>query len=142
MRRSGHMLNHHAGGRAHFPWSGPCFLSPAQRTRRRAGRMSPTHLVHAARVTPPNATQRPPRLRRSRQSLVPSLSHFAFPLPGTAAHFSSCVCEISAGYLPGGVWTRSKTSCFQVLGWKAELGLDDMCADAWRWQSQNPNGYK
>ena len=30
----------------------------------------------------------------------------------------------------------------QVLGWKAELGLDDMCSDAWRWQSQNPNGYK
>ena len=27
------------------------------------------------------------------------------------------------------------------LGWKAELGLDRMCADSWRWQSQNPNGY-
>lgn len=20
-------------------------------------------------------------------------------------------------------------------------GLDEMCADTWRWQSQNPNGY-
>ncbi len=28
-----------------------------------------------------------------------------------------------------------------VLGWRAELGLDAMCNDAWRWQSNNPNGY-
>ena len=28
------------------------------------------------------------------------------------------------------------------LGWKAEYGIDDMCQDSWRWQSQNPNGYK
>lgn len=27
------------------------------------------------------------------------------------------------------------------LGWAAELGLERMMADAWRWQSQNPNGY-
>ena len=27
------------------------------------------------------------------------------------------------------------------LGWKAKLGLDTMCADAWRWQSANPDGY-
>ncbi|BFK62182.1 hypothetical protein I260019D6_14910 [Dorea longicatena] len=30
----------------------------------------------------------------------------------------------------------------KVLGWKAERGLDEMCADTWRWQSQNPNGYE
>lgn len=28
-----------------------------------------------------------------------------------------------------------------TLGWKAELGVDRFCADSWRWQSQNPNGY-
>jgi len=28
------------------------------------------------------------------------------------------------------------------LGWKAERGIDEMCRDAWKWQSQNPNGYK
>ena len=28
-----------------------------------------------------------------------------------------------------------------LLGWWAERGLADMCADAWRWQSLNPNGY-
>lgn len=27
------------------------------------------------------------------------------------------------------------------LGWKAARGLDEMCEDAWRWQSMNPNGY-
>ena len=27
------------------------------------------------------------------------------------------------------------------LRWKAALGLDAMCRDAWRWQSQNPEGY-
>ena len=27
------------------------------------------------------------------------------------------------------------------LNWEAKRGLDDMMADAWRWQSQNPNGY-
>ena len=27
------------------------------------------------------------------------------------------------------------------LGWKAEYGIKEMCADSWKWQSQNPNGY-
>ena len=27
------------------------------------------------------------------------------------------------------------------LGWNAERNLEDMCRDAWRWQSQNPEGY-
>lgn len=30
----------------------------------------------------------------------------------------------------------------EVLDWEAELGLDEMCEDAWRWQSKNPEGYK
>ncbi len=30
----------------------------------------------------------------------------------------------------------------KVLGWKAERGLDEMCEDSCRWQSQNPNGYE
>ena len=28
------------------------------------------------------------------------------------------------------------------LGWKTTRGIDEMCADTWRWQSNNPNGYK
>lgn len=27
------------------------------------------------------------------------------------------------------------------LGWEAQYGIDEMCADSWRWQSMNPNGY-
>ena len=27
------------------------------------------------------------------------------------------------------------------LGWRATRTIDDMCADSWRWQSQNPKGY-
>ncbi|MEW5802893.1 MAG: UDP-glucose 4-epimerase GalE [bacterium] len=28
------------------------------------------------------------------------------------------------------------------LGWSATLGIHEMCADAWRWQSANPDGYE
>lgn len=28
------------------------------------------------------------------------------------------------------------------LGWQAELGIEDMTRDGWRWQSGNPNGYE
>ena len=28
------------------------------------------------------------------------------------------------------------------LGWKAEKGIDEMCADSYRWQHNNPNGYE
>jgi len=28
------------------------------------------------------------------------------------------------------------------LGWTAELGIEEMCASSWKWQSSNPNGYK
>ena len=27
------------------------------------------------------------------------------------------------------------------LGWEAVRGLDEMCEDSWRWQSNNPNGF-
>jgi UDP-glucose 4-epimerase len=27
------------------------------------------------------------------------------------------------------------------LGWTAHRDVDEMCADAWRWQSANPSGY-
>lgn len=27
------------------------------------------------------------------------------------------------------------------LGWEAEYGIEEMCEDSWRWQSQNPDGY-
>ncbi len=30
----------------------------------------------------------------------------------------------------------------EELGWEAERGLDEMCTDAWKWQSSNPDGYE
>ncbi|HHR6081219.1 UDP-glucose 4-epimerase GalE [Proteus mirabilis] len=31
---------------------------------------------------------------------------------------------------------------YRELGWKTIRTIDDMAKDSWRWQSQNPNGYK
>ncbi|MCI6771657.1 MAG: UDP-glucose 4-epimerase GalE [Oscillospiraceae bacterium] len=44
---------------------------------------------------------------------------------------------------PGDIATcySDPSKAFNELGWKAERGLEQMCADSWRWQSQNPNGY-
>ena len=33
------------------------------------------------------------------------------------------------------------TKAYNELGWKAKKSLDDMCADALRWQRMNPNGF-
>lgn len=51
-------------------------------------------------------------------------------------------CEIAARR-PGDV-----ASCFadpaaaeRLLGWRAQYGIERMCADHWRWQSTNPAGY-
>ena len=33
------------------------------------------------------------------------------------------------------------SKALKELGWKAERDLRVMCEDAWRWQSQNPNGF-
>ena len=30
----------------------------------------------------------------------------------------------------------------QLLGWQAERSIEQACADGWRWQSDNPNGYR
>lgn len=30
----------------------------------------------------------------------------------------------------------------EILGWNATRSIDEMCEDSWRWQSNNPNGYK
>jgi UDP-glucose 4-epimerase len=30
----------------------------------------------------------------------------------------------------------------QLLGWRASRTLGQMCTDSWRWQSQNPDGYR
>jgi UDP-glucose 4-epimerase len=30
----------------------------------------------------------------------------------------------------------------EVLNWEATKGIEEMCQDSWRWQSNNPNGYE
>ena len=35
----------------------------------------------------------------------------------------------------------SSGKAHQLLNWQAALGIKEMCADTWRWQQQNPNGY-
>ena len=44
---------------------------------------------------------------------------------------------------PGDIATcyADPTKSREKLGWQAKYGLADMCRDAWRWQSQNPQGY-
>lgn len=34
------------------------------------------------------------------------------------------------------------SKAYEILGWKAEKTLDDMCRDSWNWQSHNINGYE
>jgi UDP-glucose 4-epimerase len=45
---------------------------------------------------------------------------------------------------PGDVATcyADATRARALLGWEARYSLDDMCADAWRWQSANPGGFR
>ena len=40
-----------------------------------------------------------------------------------------------------GTCYTNPTFAANKLNWSAEYGLEEMCADTWRWQSKNPNGY-
>ncbi len=48
--------------------------------------------------------------------------------PRRAGDIATCYCDASKAR--------------DELGWVAEKGIEDMCADSWRWQSSNPNGYR
>ena len=47
--------------------------------------------------------------------------------PRRAGDIASCYCD--------------PAKAREELGWEAEYGIDRMCADSWRWQSMNPDGY-
>lgn len=49
-------------------------------------------------------------------------------VPRRAGDVAACYAD------PGLAWRE--------LGWQAELGLERMCQDAWRWQSKYPQGYR
>ena len=34
------------------------------------------------------------------------------------------------------------SKAWEEMGWKAQYGIDEMCASSWKWQSMNPNGYQ
>jgi len=44
---------------------------------------------------------------------------------------------------PGDIATcyASADKAREELGWVAQFGIREMCADSWRWQEKNPNGY-
>ena len=48
--------------------------------------------------------------------------------PRRAGDIATCYCD------PG--------KAERELGWKAQYGIKEMCADSWRWQKNNPNGYE
>ena len=55
-------------------------------------------------------------------------------------------CEIPfemLGRRPGDIATcfSNPDKARQELGWTAQLDVDAMCRDSWRWQSENPNGF-
>ncbi len=44
---------------------------------------------------------------------------------------------------PGDVPTSfaDPSKAYRELGWQTKRGIEEMCADTWRWQSNNPQGY-
>ena len=48
--------------------------------------------------------------------------------PRRAGDIATCYCDA----------TKAK----EELGWVAERGIEEMCADSWKWQSNNPDGYR
>lgn len=45
---------------------------------------------------------------------------------------------------PGDIATcyADPRKAFEELGWQAQFSIKEMCEDAWRWQSQHPNGFE
>ena len=38
-------------------------------------------------------------------------------------------------------WFADPAAADKLLGWRAQFGIEQMCADRWRWQSMNPCGF-
>jgi nucleoside-diphosphate-sugar epimerase len=108
----------------------------------RNARLLPTVVVRRAQT--PRGIPRSPlsAYAHARPSLPTLISPLAFSqptrqsgkpvpyevVPRRPGDVASCYCDPS----------RAEA----LLGWQAERGVAEMCADAWRWQSNNPNGYK
>lgn len=62
------------------------------------------------------------------------------------AFSKACGRELPVNILPrraGDIATcySDATLAKEELGWEAQYDIEEMCADSWRWQSMNPNGY-
>ena len=55
-----------------------------------------------------------------------------------------CVPYVIAERRPGDLATvyASPDKSAELLGWRAEYGLEEMCRDTWNWQMKNPAGYE
>jgi UDP-glucose 4-epimerase len=49
---------------------------------------------------------------------------------------------IPLGYVGWAFVTTGPARAAELLGWSAVRDIDRMCADHWRWQSGNPDGYR
>ena len=86
--------------------------------------------VHASSLTrtaPARKTRRDPV--DGRAPMVPP--HLLLPLPRPRVRRPGDIAECYA----------DPSKAKRELGWVAEYGIDDMCADSWNWQKNNPDGY-
>lgn len=88
-------------------------------------------LQHAA----PGATEI--NLGSGKGTSVFELVHAFEKVSGVAIPYE--IAHRRAGDLPEFYANADKAA--QMLQWKTEKTIEDMCADSWRWQSNNPNGY-
>jgi UDP-glucose 4-epimerase len=71
--------------------------------------------------------------------------HILFDVGLFALWFMFCLCcsHRIVARRPGDIGTcyANPEKAKAELHWEAQANIDDMCADAWRWQSNNPYGY-
>jgi UDP-glucose 4-epimerase len=40
-----------------------------------------------------------------------------------------------------GICYANPSAAERIIGWRAQYGIERMCEDHWRWQSNNPDGF-
>ena len=74
------------------------------------------------------------------------------PVPAVGTHLLDAVLSHPAQLVLGlggvGIALGDIAECYadptkakNELGWVAEYGIEEMCADSWNWQKNNPDGY-
>ena len=65
---------------------------------------------------------------------------YPFFIKGRVVHGRALGRTIAVSYTHLDVYKR-QSKAKRELGWEAQYGIKEMCADSWRWQKNNPNGY-